>query len=207
MHFHKHLATSILSGALIAAVPFCLAQGQYGQQQAQQKPKQGQAASHPSRSMASPNQRAADLLNTINKTEIDGAQSIQGHVDNPNVKSFAQDLVNDHKNLQDQLEKAADQAKISLKENSSMKKQAQREDQRWDKEKPAHAASSYVAAQIRDHESAVKRLQHLEPQITDPQLKQVVQSSIPVLQKHLDAARKLQSELKGGGNGAGGGLL
>lgn len=206
MHFHKHLATSILSGALIAAVPFCLAQGQAGQQQEQQHPKQGQAASHPSRSMASANQRAANLLNTINKTEIDGAQSIQGHVDNPNVKSFAQDLVNDHKSLQDQLEKAADQAKISLKENATMRKQAQREDQRWGKEKPAQAANSYVTAQIRDHESAVKRLQRLEPQITDPQLKQVVQSSIPVLQKHLDAARKLQSELKGGDNG-GGGLL
>lgn len=196
MHFHKHLATSILGGALIAAVPFCLAQGQAGQQQAQQQPKQGQAASHPARSMASPNQRAADLLNTINKTEIDGAQSIQGHVDNPNVKSFAQDLVNDHKNLQSQLEQAASQANINLKENAAMSKQAQREDKRWDKEKPAQAASSYVAAQIRDHESAVKRLQRLEPQVTDPQLKQVVQSSIPVLQKHLDAARKLQSQLK-----------
>ncbi|MGH9485510.1 MAG: DUF4142 domain-containing protein, partial [Terriglobales bacterium] len=124
MHFHKHLATSVLSGALIAAVPFCLAQGQAGQQQQQQHPKQG-AAAHPARSMASANQRAADLLNTINKTEIDGAQSIQGHVSDPNVKSYAQDLVNDHKNLQDQLQKAADQAKIDLHENAAMKKQAQ----------------------------------------------------------------------------------
>ncbi|MGH9468518.1 MAG: DUF4142 domain-containing protein [Terriglobales bacterium] len=192
MHFHKHLAVSILSGALVAAVPFCMAQ-----QPGQAKPGQ-QASAHPSRSMASANQRAADLLDTINKTEIAGAQSIQGHVNNPNVKSFAQDLVNDHQNLQNQLQDAAGKAQINLHENSAMQKASQRMDHRWASEKPATAAHSFVTAQIRDHERAVKRLQSLEPQITDPQLKTVVQSSIPVLQKHLTAAHKLASQLKGG---------
>ncbi|MGH9476470.1 MAG: DUF4142 domain-containing protein [Terriglobales bacterium] len=201
MHVHKHLATCVLSGALAAAVPFCLAQSQTTQHP--QQPQQGQAGSHPSRSMASASQRAADLLNTINKTEIDGAQSIQDHVQNPAVKSYAQDLVNDHKNLQDQLEDAASKANLNLNESSAMKKQAQREDQRWNKEQAPQAAHSFVTAQIRDHERAIKRLQRLEPQITDPQLKTVVQNAIPVLQKHLSEARKLASQMKSGSSSGG----
>ncbi|MGH9486510.1 MAG: DUF4142 domain-containing protein [Terriglobales bacterium] len=185
-----------LTGALMAAVPFCLAQSQQAQH-----PNHGQAAAHPSRSMASANQRAADLLDTINKTEIAGAQNIQGHVQNPDVKSFAQDLINDHQDLQDQLQKAASQAKIDLKENAAMQKQSRRMDQRWDKEQPATAEHSFVAAQIRDHQHAIQRLQQLEPQITDPQIKSVVQSAIPVLQKHLSEARKVQSQLKSGASG------
>lgn len=203
MQLHKHLATCVLSGALVAAVPFCLAQAQ--QSAPPQHPNQSQAAAHPSRSMGSANQRAADLLDTVNKTEIDAAQSIQGHVQNANVKSFAQDLVNDHQNLQNQLQDAASKASINLNESASMKKEEQREDQRWDKEKAPMAAHSFVMDQIKDHEQAIRRLKRLEPQITNAQLKTVVQNAIPIMQKHLSEARKLAKQMKAGN--ASGGLL
>jgi putative membrane protein len=213
MQFRKHSATWILSGALAVAVPFCLAQGQQtqpptqpNQNQTQQNPNQQQpnqqAGAHPSRSMASANQRAADLLNTINKTEIDEGQAIQGHVQDPNVKQYAETLVNDHKDLQNKLEQAASQANINLNENDAMKKQSEKAEDRMNKANPTQAAHEFISTQIRDHDRAVKRLKSLEPQITDPQLKSVVQDAIPVLQKHASEAKKVQSQMGGGHPGS-----
>jgi putative membrane protein len=218
MHFRTHSATWILSGALAVAVPFCLAQGQQTQPQTQpnqgqtkpQNPNQqqnpnamgNQAGAHPSRSMASANQRAADMLNTINKTEIDEGQDIQGHVQDPNVKQYAETLVNDHKDLQNKLEQAASQANISLNESDAMKKQSEKAEEHMNKANPTQAAHEFINGQIRDHDRAVKRLKALEPQITDPQLKSVVQDAIPILQKHASEAKKVQSQMGGGHPGS-----
>jgi hypothetical protein len=38
----------------------------------------------------------------------------------------------------------------------------------------------------------------MEPNITNTQLKEFVQSQIPVLQKHLDAAEKLETQMGAG---------
>ncbi|MGN6592318.1 MAG: DUF4142 domain-containing protein [Terriglobales bacterium] len=213
MHFRKLSATWILSGALAVAVPFCLAQGQQtppptqpNQNQPQQNPNQQnpnpQAGAHPSRSMASANQRAADLLNSVNKTEIDEGQAIQGHVQDPNVKQYAETLVNDHKDLQSKLEQAATQANINLNEDEAMKKKSETAEDRMEKANPTQAAHEFISGQIKDHDLAVKRLKRLEPQITDPQLKSVVQDAIPVLQKHASEAKKVQSQLGGGHPGS-----
>ncbi|MGH9393993.1 MAG: DUF4142 domain-containing protein [Terriglobales bacterium] len=149
----------------------------------------------------SANQRAADLLNSVNKDEMDTAQMVQSHSQNSAVKDFAQTLMNDHKDAQSKLESAASQGSITLHETPSLHKQHEALESRLQSENGAAADKAYVNSEIRDHRMAIRQLQRLEPQITDQNLKSVVQDCIPVLQKHLDAAQKLQSQLAGKSSG------
>ncbi|MGH9416609.1 MAG: DUF4142 domain-containing protein [Terriglobales bacterium] len=200
MQYWKHSSTLLVGGMLAFAVPIMAqAPGQQQQPQGQNRP----AAGTPSHSAASANQRAADLLNTINKGEINVAQMMQGHTQNQQVKDFADTLVNDHKDAQNKLESAASSANISLKENPAMQKSDQKLQDRLSNEKGAMADQAFVSSQVRDHRAAIRQLQRLEPRVTDPQLKDVVRSTIPVLQKHLDDAQKLQTQLKAGKGGGG----
>jgi len=198
MRIGKHSSTWLVGGVLALAVPFCLAQTN---PQQSQMPQQGQASSQPSHSAMSANQRAADLLNTVNKDEIDTAQMMQDHTQNTAVKDFAQTLVNDHKDAQQKLETAAGQSNINLQENKSMQNQDSKLKDRLQNENGAASDKAFVNSEIRDHRTAIRELKRLEPQITDPGLKDVVQNAIPVMQKHLDAAQKLQSQLGGKSSG------
>lgn len=193
MHYWKYPSTLLVGGILALAVPMM------AQAPKPQHPQAQSAASNPSRSAASANQRAADLLNTINKGEINLAQMMQGHTQNQQVKDFADTLVNDHKDAQNKLESAASSANINLKENPAMQKADQKLQDRISNEKGVMADKAFISSQVRDHRMAIQQLKRLEPRITDPQLKDVVQSTIPVLQKHLDDAQKLQSQLGGKG--------
>src|SRR6185437_10389779 len=173
----------LVGGILALAVPFCLAQSN------------PQAASQPSHSAASANKRAADLLNTVNKDEIDTAQMMQDHTQNTAVKEYAQTLVNDHKDSQQKLETAASQSNKNLQDQDSKLKE------RLQNESGAPSDKAFVSSQIREHRMAIRELKQLEPQVTDQGLKEVVRNAIPVLQKHLDQARKLQSQLGGKSGG------
>jgi len=150
----------------------------------------------------SANERAANLLNTVNKSEIDDAQMVAGRTQNEQVKDFAQMLMNEHKDAQSKLESAASAANVNLMEDEAMTKSNDKKLDRWKNEPPANMDKAYVNAEIRGHRNVLKRLQSLEPQITDPQLKSLVQDSVPALQKHLKAAEQLRSQI-GSGSGSG----
>lgn len=191
---------ALLAGGMFAiAMPLTAQQGAGQADSGQQHSEQ--AASQPSHSATSANQRAADLLNTINKSEIDSAKMIQGKTENSHVKEFASTLEKDHQDAQNKLESVASQANLSLSENSAMQKKSEKMEQMLQGQSKERADRAYVRAEARDHQQAIQQLKRLESRVTDPQLKQLVQSDIPVLQKHLDEARSLEKQL-GGHNGA-----
>src|SRR6185312_675290 len=105
----------------------------------------------------SANQRAADLLNTVNKDEIDTAQMMQDHTQNTAVKDFAQTLVNDHKDAQQKLETAAGQSNINLQENKSMQNQDSKLKDRLQNENGAASDKAFVNSEIRDHRTRPER--------------------------------------------------
>lgn len=159
-----------------------------------------QAGTNPSKSATSANQRAADLINTVNKGEIDTAKMMQDHSQNDQVKDFAKSLETDHQDAQNKLEAVAGQSNISLREMPAMRKQDNTLKQKLQSDSPTAADKAYLAAEVKDHSSAIRRLKSMEPNVTDPALKSYIDSTLPVLQKHLDEAKKLQGQL-GGGSG------
>lgn len=194
--------TALIVGGLLAiSLPIAAAQNSMSPSSSSSKSSSAQASAHPSRSAQSANDRAANLLNTINTSEIDTAKMMAGKTQNSQVKDFANMIANDHQDSQSKLQSIADQASISLKENPSLQKQNSSLDKTLQKDSTTAADKAYVRAEARDHRTAIRQLQRLEPNITNTQLKDFVQSQIPVLQKHLDAAQKLEAQL-GAGAGA-----
>ncbi len=176
----QSLSTLTLCGMLAAATPLCLGQ---------------QAGTQPSRSAMRANQQAADLMNTINKSEISTAKMMADRTQNAQVKDFAQMLGNDHQAAQTKLESAANASNIRLHEGAMMLRQDRATEKHLKALAPAAADRAFAASQVREHEHAIQRLEKLEPQVTDPQLKTEVRDYIPTLRKHLAEAKKLEAEL------------
>lgn len=195
-------STLIVGGLLAMSLPLFAAQQNSSSSSSSSKSAQesNSAAAHPSKSATSANERAANLINTINQDEIASAKTIQGKTQNNQVKDFTNTILNDHQDSQSKLQSIADQASINLKTQPSLHKQDQKMDQRLQKESSTQADKSYVQAEVRDHRTAIRQLQRLEPQITNSELKQFVQAQIPVLQKHLTDAQKLEAQLGVGGS-------
>jgi putative membrane protein len=188
----QSLSTLTLGGLLAVAVPLCVAQ------QSGAKPMPGneaQASGNPARSASNANQRAADLMDTINKSEISTAGMIAGRTKSANVKDFAQMLVNDHKQAQSDLQNAANASNIQLHRDVAMARRDRTNRKKLKAEPWSRADKAFAASEVRGHEKAIRELRRLEPQITDPPLKTAVKNYIPVLRKHLDRARKLEAQL------------
>lgn len=215
MRLRNKPSAFIVGGLLAMAVPILAAQ--QNSQSSSQASQGSQAASQPSHSAASANERAANLINTINMGEVNTAKMIQGKTQNSQVKDFAQMIQNDHQDSQSKLQSIADQASINLQTDASVQKQNQKQDQSLQKESATAADKAYVRDEARDHRTAIRELQRLEPNVSNAQLKEFVQAQIPVLQKHLTAAEKLETQLgvsatpgatpshKAGEKGSGGG--
>jgi putative membrane protein len=177
----QSLSTLALGGVLALAAPFCAAQ---------------QAGTQPSRSAMRANQQAADLMNTINKSEISTAKMMAGHTQNAQVKDFADMLANDHQQAQTRLESTASASNINLREGPMMMRHDRATEEHLKAMTPAAADRAFAADQVREHEHAIAQLKKLEPQVTDPQLKTEIKDYLPVLRKHLAEAKKLEGELR-----------
>ncbi|HVA64651.1 MAG TPA: DUF4142 domain-containing protein [Terriglobales bacterium] len=185
-------ATLLLAGSWLA-VALAAAQTGYPQQQPSQ-----QAATQPAKSAASANQRAADFLNTLNQSEIAAAHMMQDHSRSDQVKDYTKMIATDHQDAQNQLESVASQSNLALHTDPKMMESSDKRKTRLQNESSTQADKSYIAAEVKEHREAIRELNRLEPQVTDPHLKSYIQSTVPVLQKHLNEAQKLHAELGGG---------
>ena len=188
----------IVGGLLAVALPIAAAQQNSSSDSSSQASQSSQAASQPSHAATSANDRAANLLNSINSGEIGTAKMMADKTQNSQVKDLANMIASDHQDSQSKLQSIAGQASINLKVTPSMQKENETLNQRLKKDSTTAADKAYVRAEVRDHRTAIRQLQRMEPNISNTQLKEFVQSQIPVLQKHLDAAEKLETQLGAG---------
>jgi putative membrane protein len=185
-------------------------QGQAQQDQSQQG-QQGQAgatgnqaAGQPSGSAATqdPNQRAANLINTINNGEIELGKMMQDQAQNSGVKDYGKNLVDDHQKAQDELKDVASKTNLTLGTNAHEQAETQRLKDRLSSAQGEQRDRAYLRAEVRDHARAIRQLQRMNNQVTDPQLKSYISSVIPTLQKHEQDARNLLQQMGGAGAGA-----
>jgi len=110
------------------------------------------------------------------------------------VKKFAQHMVDDHGK---QLAEARDLAKKKnmqlpaqpmKKHQSAMKKLEQAAGQEFDK--------VFMQQMVKDHEDALKLAQNAAKNAKDKDLKAAAEKAVPVIQKHLEEAKKLAASLK-----------
>ena len=212
------LMTSILGLALCAwSLP---AMGQYGapssgqpQQGQQAQPPQGQAqpgttggqaAGQPSGSAATqdPNQRAANMINTMNQNQIDLGKMMQDQGQSANVKSYSKSLADEHQQAQDKLQSLATKSNMTLQTNQRMKDSQAKLKDKLSSAQGTQRDRDFLQAEVRSHSNAIQHLTKMESQVTDPQLKTYITELIPTLQKHESEAKTLLQQMGGPAAGA-----
>ena len=112
----------------------------------------------------------------------------------PEVKKFAQQMVDDHGKKIAQARELARKKNMQLpsqpakKHQDAMKKLEQAKGPEFDK--------AYMQQMVKDHEEALKLAKTAAKDAKDKDLKAAAEKSLPVIQKHLEMAKSLSASLK-----------
>lgn len=167
-----------------------------GQAGAPRAPKAGaQAGAQPSRPAVNANQRAANLLNTVNAGEMETARLMAGKTQNSQVRDFANKMVQEREQAQNRLQTWAGTSNMTLAQNQTMQRDRQRTRDQLQKDTATQADRAYLRAEIQEHQRAINQLRQLQGQVTDPDLKSYINEQLPALQQNLQEAQQLQTQL------------
>jgi putative membrane protein len=138
------------------------------------------------------------VLHEANQGEIGAAKLALTSSSNPQVKSFAHQMIRDHTKLDKAGDSVAKATNITPAPpaNDSLEAHVQQESQTLSAAgKGPGFDKQYMDAQVQDHQTVLAMLRQFEGQAQNPQVKAAVSSAIPIVQGHLDRAKKLSATL------------
>jgi putative membrane protein len=130
-----------------------------------------------------------------NLAEIQEGQLAEQKTSSPQVRQLAQMMVRDHEQMNQQLEQLAQQDGVTLPKQPDRHERHQLQELK--RLSGAQFDRTFAQDQIKDHEVAIQKFQRAAQTLTDPQVKELAQQSIPILQKHLQMARQTETALGG----------
>jgi putative membrane protein len=139
-----------------------------------------------------------------NLMEIQLGQLAQNKASNPAVKQFAQRMVSDHNNLQNQLTSVASTGGQSF--TPTMDSRHQNQINRLQGLSGAEFDRNYMSLMIRAHQRDVNNFQSQSQSANSTQVRTLATNSLPVLQQHLSLAQQVGGQVGADstGNYAGG---
>lgn len=141
----------------------------------------------------------AEIMRVVNEAEVQTSKLAQKKATNPQIKSFAEQLVTDHsKNMKNQQE-LAQKAKMNPEPNKisqTLQKEAATMMEDLQKAKGAEFDRRYINLQVAMHQKVHDDLtQRLIPNAKNPQLKEFLQTTEDHIEHHLAQAKKLQASI------------
>jgi putative membrane protein len=125
--------------------------------------------------------------------EVQVGQLAQQNGGSADVKAFGQRLVSDHSKAMDQ---AAALAKtMSVQVPTEPNPEAQDEYQKLQGLKGAEFDKAFAQAMVKDHEETIQKFEQ-QSKAGNDQVTQYAQQTLPVLQTHLDMAKKIEAQQK-----------
>ncbi|MGE8617383.1 MAG: DUF4142 domain-containing protein [Achromobacter spanius] len=126
--------------------------------------------------------------------EVEGSKMALEKSQNPEVKKFAQQMIDDHTKAGQQLAALAKSKGVDVPTDPSLMQQAKLKtlglrDEGFDE---AYAEGVGVSA----HEDAVKLFEEASNEAKDPEVKQFATETLPKLQQHLQMAKTLEQSVK-----------
>lgn len=123
--------------------------------------------------------------------EVEISQSTLDHLSNPQVKSFAQMMVSDHSQANQEL------MALAAKKGVTLPSKELKYDEKWSKKatKDKDLDHDYVEQMVDDHEEAVKLFEKASKS-DDAEIAAFAQKTLPTLQHHLTMARDLKKMVK-----------
>ncbi len=110
------------------------------------------------------------------------------------VKDFGKMMVEDHTQLNQQLQELAAKKNVPLP--SDITNSQQDDTAKLSKEKGTEFDKDYISMMVKDHEKDIDAFKKAADKVKDQDYKNLITGAIPTLQKHLDAAKKIQDKLK-----------
>jgi len=121
-----------------------------------------------------------------NQREIAMAQLAQEKSQNPEIKSLAEMIQNDHQKSQEKLQTLAQTHGVTLDQGLTWSQK--REQGKLEKLSGADFDQQYAKMMLEDHVNDLNTFQKAAEQLQEPDLKQFAQDNIAAMQKHLQHA-------------------
>jgi putative membrane protein len=181
---HKHLfAAAVAAAALIAMA---------GSPSAQDTKKEQQSAKKDS--LQGSDRKMMQEIAQSDMAEVAAGKLAAGKAQSDEVKKFAQHMVDDHGKHLGELRKMAKTKGVQLpstpakKHQDAMKKLESASGAGFDK--------AFMEQMVKDHQEALKLAQNTAKNAKDKALKADAEKTAPVIQKHLEMAKSIVSNLK-----------
>ena len=139
---------------------------------------------------------AMKQLAQANLNEIAGGKAAASKAQSPDVKKFAQKMVDDHTQMLNDLKTLARQKSVSLPESGSLKDKAQMT--MMERSSGAEFDKKYMEEMVKDHQKDLKEVQDLAAKTKDAQFKAALQKASGKIGEHLQLAQRIASSSAAG---------
>lgn len=129
--------------------------------------------------------------------EVELGQLAADKATNPDVKEFAQRMVKDHSQANDQLKQLAMQKGVTLPNSPSAKYEATKN--KLSKMSGDSFDKAYMDDMLKDHRMDIAAFQKESASGKDPDVKQFASQTLPTLQDHLKQAQTVAPKISGSG--------
>lgn len=147
---------------------------------------------------ANPDQHFISEAAKGNRAEVQLGQMMVSKATDPNVKKFAQMMVDDHTKALNQLQQIAQNKNMTLPDG--LPDDAKDLQQKINSESGKQLDKDYMDAMVQDHQKDVQEFQDASKNVQDKDVKQWAGKMVPKLEQHLKKAQQVDSKV--GGNNA-----
>lgn len=122
--------------------------------------------------------------------EVQAGQLAVSRASNPQVKAYAQRLVDDHSKGNNELTQIANAKGVELP--AAPKRSDRREIEKLAKKTGGDFDKEFVKNAVKDHKKDIKEFEKAAKDVKDPDLKAFAEKTLPVLRDHLAQAEALE---------------
>src|SRR5579859_1573237 len=131
-----------------------------------------------------------------NRAEVELGRVVAAKASDPKVRSFARQMVKDHTEALNQLQKLAQQKNITL--SNDIPEDAKDMQSKLSNETGKQLDKDYMDGMVQDHQKDVQEFQTAAQSASDPDVKQWAGKMVPTLQEHLQKAQEIDEKLNSG---------
>ena len=139
---------------------------------------------------------AMKQLAQANLNEIEAGKAAASKAQSPDVKQFAQKMVDDHTQMLNDLKALAGRKSVSLPDSVSLKDKAQLA--LMERASGADFDKKYMGEMVKDHQKDLKEVQDLAAKAKDPDFKTAVQRASARINEHLQLAQRIANSSAAG---------
>ena len=142
--------------------------------------------------MSNDDQAAMKQLASDNLAEINAGKMAASKAQSPDVKKFAQQMVQDHTKMLEDLKSMAKAKGVALPQSGSLKEKAQ--SKLAERASGADFDKKYMDEMVKEHQKDVQDTQNVAAKAKDPDFKRAVEKAHAKIQEHLQMAQSIASK-------------